>query len=529
MKRRLLALLPTPWRDPAESERGVVIVLVTLLIFAILGIAAFVVDFGAFYAEQLRTRKAMEAAALAAAVHMPTPDCVALVDGDVPTEAAEDVAQANGYLDTSRGGGYGIDVSQGANCAQVNVAVQHPFDTFFMKAFGIDTLNVNISATAEQLPPLRIGSDEPYLGEDPAVAGRNRDFFVAISGEDRTRGQGDAFAAARRDGGGGNPDFIQPSYWYAFEVPSTSSLASFRVQIYDPQANDFGSIGNGGPNGVTNDWVLDGGDDPGRNSQTTFRLYPPDDTPNDWRDNIQQGAVAGCNDTFRGRNAAGANASWNPALADTWVDICTVSPAQAGIYVLEVTSDQSSSISTDMINGFSIRGVDGSGAPVTSSADLQVYGLGSMSLWMFDTNSNPVFKIARVDEIYADSVLVLSLWDISDIGTSATVEFSGSLAGLDCDVRIRNDNNNPVTGWIGDSGSGSAGECYLSFNAQQYNNRWIDFRFELPGSYTCPAGNGSSPASPGCWAFVDYTVGGSITDRTTWSARIDGQPIHLLP
>jgi hypothetical protein len=32
-----------------------------------------------------------------------------------------------------------------------------------------------------------------------------------------------------------------------------------------------------------------------------------------------------------------------------------------------------------------------------------------------------------------------------------------------------------------------------------------------------------------CWAKVKYNfTGGSPTDRTTWGARINGTPIHLL-
>jgi hypothetical protein len=88
-------------------------------------------------------------------------------------------------------------------------------------------------------------------------------------------------------------------------------------------------------------------------------------------------------------------------------------------------------------------------------------------------------------------------------------------------------NNIPTgTPWGSDSGGSN---CRLSFNSGDYNNKWVQFKFDIPPGYTCAAGTGSSPASPGCWMFVSYSVGGSITDRTVWAASINGQPIHLIP
>jgi low affinity Fe/Cu permease len=44
----------------------------------------------------------------------------------------------------------------------VNIATT--VDTFFMRVFGRNSFNINETATAEQLPPLKIGSDEAYSG-----------------------------------------------------------------------------------------------------------------------------------------------------------------------------------------------------------------------------------------------------------------------------------------------------------------------------------------------------------------------------
>ncbi len=50
---------------------------------------------------------------------------------------------------------------------------------------------------------------------------------------------------------------------------------------------------------------------------------------------------------------------------------------------------------------------------------------------------------------------------------------------------------------------------------------WVEFRFDVPANYTC--------SGSGCWATVTYNFNsGNPTDRTTWGARINGTPIHLL-
>ncbi len=333
-----------------------------------------------------------------------------------------------------------------------------------------------------------------------------------------------------------------PSYFYAFEIPIGSALVgtSVNVQIYDPQAHDEGGLADSGPNGRTNDWVYPDSawtDTHGWNSKTRFRVFQPDESPNQWTDNNV--LVPGCDRTFRGRSAASnqQHIDYNPALADTWVNVCSINNAVAGIYVIEVSSDYQASDGTDMINGFSIRGASGA-TPVTASSNLQVYGLGTMSLWQFETGSNPVFKIARLDEIYAGSRLIISLWDVSDIGTSASIEFVGATGGanpINCRVRSLADtvnvlaNQAPSGGWGGDSNGGDGTTCRLNFTSGQYNNQWLQFEFNVPPTYSCPTGTGASPASPGCWIFVSYSAAAGITDRTVWAAAIDGQPIHLVP
>ncbi|MCP3999168.1 MAG: pilus assembly protein [bacterium] len=516
---KILGKLPIARRFFREDgENGVVLVITALAMVILMGMAAFAVDLGWLYYSQLNVRKAAEASALAGVVHMPLPSCSDPVSGTEPYDTALELAVTHGY---NHGANATVSPSMGANCNQLTVNIASSVDTFFMRVFGRNSFSIDETATAEQLPPLHIGSDEPYLGEDPTDPTRDRDFFLAISGQDRGKGQGDAYASLWYDGSNGsdytaNAERRSPSYWYAVEVlpGSSSEGGSLQIQVYDGVTHDGDGNGNGHPqDGPAYDWQFgeDAGSpdarEDGSETVTLFRVYAPDATPAEWVDN----SVLLCSGDYHGRG----DSLYESAAENAWDTICTIPNAAAGIYVVEV----STSGNTNVINGFSMRTlVDG-----VSHNDSQVYGLGAMSLWQFDTGSNPVFKIARLDEVYAGSELIINLWDISDIGTSASIQFNNPIPGapintLDCTVQTRGESGAGGSGYGADS---SGANCQLSFNSGDYNNEWIDFKFDVPGDYTC--------SGEECWIFVSYSVGGSITDRTTWTASVNGLPIHLVP
>lgn len=503
-----------------DQQSGVVLVLTAFVLVVLMGMAAFAVDLGWIYYSQLNTRKAAEAAALAGVVHMPLPSCADPVFGTDPHTVAQELAVAHGYIDGSSG--VNVTPSAGANCNQLTVSIDNPINTFFMRVFGIDTVTISEQATAEQLPPLKIGSDESYLGEDPDDSTRDRDFFLAISGRDRGKGQGDAYAALWYDGSDGGDyqsnvvEHRDPSYWYAVEVLEGSASAgqSMNIQIYDGVTHDGDGDGSSHPqDGPTYDWQFgvdygspDARED-GSENITVFRVYAPDATPSVWTDNSN----LLCSTTFHSLG----HGLYELAAENAWATICPIASAQVGYYVVEVSVTGN----TNVINGFSMRSVVGG----STSNDTQVYGLGAMSLWQFDTDSNPSFKVARLDEVYAGSELLINLWDISDIGTSATLEFlnpnaAAQINNIDCTVQTRSETGGSPSGFGSDSGGSN---CRVSFDDRQYNNQWLDFKFEVPGDYTCTGAD--------CWVYVLYTVSGSITDRTTWTASVNGQPIHLVP
>ncbi len=494
-----------------DRENGAVLIIVASSLLVIMGMAAFAVDYGWIYFSQLNARKAAEAAALAGVANMPLPDCAPPVSGTEPYDTALDIAARNGYSATN---GDTATPVMGSTCARLQVTVQRQIPTFFMKAFGINTFSVSESATAEHLPTLKMGSDESFLGEDPdnpTSENRNVNFYLAVNGDRTNKAQGDAYTSENLGdyntaSQGPNPEYRSPSYWYALDVPAAHSGQTVTLQIFDPQLSPSNSPRAGDLilNNPNSNWQ-----DPS-NSQTRFRVLAPDDTPSDWTDNST--VISGCDDTYREETHGSYNSSWE----DTWVSACTISNAQQGIYVIEVT--QSGDV--DILNAFSFRAlVDGS-----ASNSVAIYGLGAMSLWNSEAGSAAQFKVVKLDDVYAGSRLVVQLWDVGDINGTGSLEFKGSLASIECQIRERNDVGTVTSDWGPDDGNqldGSVG-CFENINPErEYNNEWIDFAFDIPADFTC--------TGDACWATVKYNLPGTPHDRTTWSAFIDGQPIHLIP
>ena len=198
-----------------QRERGAVLVLTVSVIMVLLGMAAFAVDFGWIYYNHLEARKTAEAAALAGVVHMPLPGGQTLNSTTEPWQTAVEVGQLNGYANVTP------EAMPSPNQLRVNVS--DTIGTFFMAVFGYDTVSISESATAEQLPVLKMGSDESHLGSDPP-AGVNDHMWVAINGERRKKGSGDPFAtrceySTSRCSGTPNSEFRDPAYYYAVEVP----------------------------------------------------------------------------------------------------------------------------------------------------------------------------------------------------------------------------------------------------------------------------------------------------------------------
>ncbi len=475
MRRRLAVLI--------GSERGATLVIATASLVVMLGAAAMAADLGWLYLNGLRTQQAADAAALGGVVHMPD-------DFPLASTTALDVASSNNYVDTSLGGDATVVPTEViTNNRQLRVTVTRAVPTFFMKVFGIDDVSITRHAIAEYVLPLPLGSPDPQFGNDPECSpdvpgsGTNcPNFWGNIHGRWTNRVMGDAFSSACIGSNGlgcpqANPDWRIDGYLYGLEVQQAG--ANVTVELLDPAFVDRGG-----------DPFFAGDQEKGHplGPPTEFTLFDTDATPLQVADN----AVI-CQTTYMPEP---------PTTPFDWRVFCTVNNAEPGIYPLRIR------ITDDSwgLNRFSLR------ATATSPTQPRLYGLGDMSIYANVAAGLTDFFLAEVEEIHAGKRLVVELFDPGDANGNNFLTIVDPFGNSPpCRIVV------PADGI--DSTQAS---CVINATrpAFDYNGDWITVEIELPDSYTC---NGSD-----CWWHIEYDYQGSATDTTTWTARIEGNPVRLV-
>jgi hypothetical protein len=89
------------------------------------------------------------------------------------------------------------------------------------------------------------------------------------------------------------------------------------VQIFDPVAHGES------PDGITSDWVNNNGRNNGDRGRTVFRVYAPDATPGDWKDN----STLLCEETFYTKG----HALYDASAEDVWYTTCNIPKRPEGL------------------------------------------------------------------------------------------------------------------------------------------------------------------------------------------------------
>lgn len=131
MKNRLLRL---------HQEDGQVLVLAAVVMVALIGMTAFVVDVGSWFRQQRATQSTVDAAALAGAQALPTDPANAI-------SIAKDYGQKNGSTGELTDADITVSSTYAANDT-IKVNKTKSADAFFGKIFGVSAVNVNATATA---------------------------------------------------------------------------------------------------------------------------------------------------------------------------------------------------------------------------------------------------------------------------------------------------------------------------------------------------------------------------------------------
>ena len=519
-------------RGPARLERGSALPFVAMTLLLLLGMAAFAVDLGWLYLNTSRLQRAADSSALAGVVFLPT---------DPPGVTANAVAGAtvNGWEIGSvngnpvAGGGPDALAWRALSGNKLEVTLSASIPTFFLKVLGFDTFDITRIATAEYIKPVPIGSPFSSFGDgnDPAQA-----FWAAISGPYTAAVNGDAFQSlcdwsnqlgtcidssnANRalwepapDGppaGPGDidanseidtPTYRPEGYYYGIEIAEGTTLLN--IELYDPAFRRRGENGCSFAETGDCDRLVWGPPLPGGNNTqgptTHFQLYGPDSTPLDPTDNP---VISSCSGTY-----PPALSDASPTGFNSWTSLCSGFTPEEGIYVLRVwTSGGSGS------NQYVIRAV-------TTGTVANVLGINDISILANANNAR--LYLAEIDPAHADKKLELSFFDPGEGSGNAfmTVEMPDGTPA-DCVWEATNADG----GIVGEQTTYDTCRIQTTFNGvAEFNRSWLEVTIEIPGEYDCDI---EDPLD--CWWSMRMELN-TPHDRTTWTARIVGNPVRLVP
>ena len=502
-----------------DSESGVVAVWFALLLVVFIGLAALGVDVATWYLRSQQLQRAADAASLSAVVFMPD-------TGRASSAAYESLAKNN--IDT---GAVSVTAVQGLTDRQYKVRLtDNNVPTFFGRIF-FNNITVSRSALAEYTTPIRMGSPQNYLGWGGAAlplqagvpaAAATPNFWLALNGYCTAKEQGDLLSA-RYDGNaapvtsptcgpvtaptgaysedmsvvalpGQVPSYHPDGYLYSVVVPAGGASLEFYDPGYCPD----------NPGAIDKKLIASGSIVP-----LQYVLRSPDvaGTPSDYSDDpiVATGSYSDCTGTL------------------TWVTATTLSVP--GRYALEIkTPVQPNSLGANL---FSLRATSGAATALCDAringGCPQVSGQSALSIMATVGAGSAKFSFAEIAAGYAGKQMVIGLWDPGEGMSSIQVlDPSGTPAQFRLRVTPSLDGSTPsfTTGTYTSLDVSGCGGAYLQPGPNRvgnciYNDRMVELLIDIPPSYA------------GGWWSVVYAGGTAPSDRTTWSVRIVGDPVHL--
>jgi Flp pilus assembly protein TadG len=302
---------------------------------------------------------------------------------------------------------------------------------------------------------------------------------------------------------------------------------------------------------------------------TSFGLLSPTDTLNPFSPSVNaSNQVPGCAVQYPGFSKTGSgNNAWEslPAglapgstavqqlsrnggqltrLFHQWVPLCTVANPVVGDYYLRVRTNvpwgtptgvytqvgDNPSVLGNGANRFSIRAVPGS---TSDRAKVSVSPFERMPIFANANESDPTFNLIRVIPESRGSNIIFSFFDVGDAagGSGATLSVrppvEAKLGATDEGVGGAGFVN--ATDCTRDRGftTGPSPTCSISGirNSAGWNGQFQEMTIPVPNDYWC---NADDPF--GCWwrLTTEFVGTSSVTDQTTWTAVLDGDPVRLI-
>jgi Flp pilus assembly protein TadG len=570
-----------------RSELGASALVVAVFVAGLaLPLAAISVDIARWYVELERVQAAADAAATAGVTYLPDDlasaraRAIAIAeDNGYPDDGNTYVRVEVGERPTQ------LKVTVGSRIPNNFAAAIGILDTTLARSAVAD-----YNGPAPMGSPCNTMGNEPpgSTGAGPVVSqlsvppGANCSsspaFWANIAGPDWPKGNGDQFMTRSCDTGvdgcvdGRNTDFDPLGYFYLVRVAEEAEGRPIEVQIYDPAFVAQGDFCEKGPKGNAvnnNNWNAYArhdartryakqsqnntnqfctGDVPTTSVATTtsFGLRAPTST----YEPRTAPPVSSCVRQYRGfeedevhnQSLREGHPHYNAELAQVfhqWVPFCTFTPAEAGDYYLQVrTNVELSTASPDGEGGYQGNmevfeqtgddpSVGGGGAnrfAVRAFSDGLAPGAVSVASWeRMPIYANAPgaatdFNLVRVIPAAQGKTLVFGFFDVGEAASNGTMR-----------VIPPADSNLPptLTGCTGTGKvTGSLTGCQISgINSAGWNGRSQQIRVPIPSTYTCDV-----TSSGGCWfrVAVNFGSGSAVNDSTTWTAKIEGEPVRLV-
>ena len=212
------------------------------------------------------------------------------------------------------------------------------------------------------------------------------------------------------------------------------------------------------------------------------------------------------------QNPATGGSIWN------WNQLCSTQASPTpGIWLVHVETTNNSSGS----NNFAIR--------AEGSPDPRVYGINDMSIWSNNLSGASELFLAEIGEEHAGKKLELAFYDAGDANGESWYYVKDPFGNVPTCSWTVWDYRWPLPS-ASQVGSGS-GQCQWQTQVPGgtgsgvYNKQWIVATIDLPDD---PADMCNESATYPCYwkMLLDLS---QPTERTTWQARVIGNPVHLLP
>lgn len=576
--------------DVPRDDGGYVAILVAIALPLFVVLAALAVDVANWYAQAQRVQQAADAAALAGSVYLPLDPGAARTSAlDYARRNGYDAA-SGGVMVTpaqlvdqpSR-----LRVTISARVSNVFGAIfGRPTTTITRTAVA------DYSGPIPLGSPCNVFGNEPVgIGDvkegSRACAGAG-DYWLNIAGPQTIKANGDAYQADQcrpgNDGcpGGQNIDYVNGGYLYLVRSKVSQPLT---ISVFDPAFVPVGDhcadadldgadaiaspvvadaaeryakgTRGGGPHdfctgdmlftpGAGGQWPAQGSGD-GKPVTTSFDVRGPFNGV----DLAAAPVVPGCSRQFKGYGGVGvdlnlaamldqASPAFDAELASEfrrWVSLCTVDANAGDSFVVQIRTnvalgDDPATAPGDPNlpgGGHNRMALRASGGLATSVSAFQ-----RMAIFANTTAAHTSFYLARIGSGSAGHLLKLSFFDIGDArdGSSGTLQVVAppdavdtatgqpmSFATTDAQGRALCQGQGVVVGDLPTCGV----QSNATGGGSEFEGRTEIISVNLPSTYRC------DDADPlGCWVKVSYTFNGPVSDTTSWSAALDGDPLRLV-